>query len=114
MHIGNIITNGMEDWWIDLGDFSYGNPLFDLGMMYLAAKCNPDDMTQRLYHISNEQFGRLWDIFVRAYYGTDDDKAIADLEAQIAKCAALKMLYFGERDQLYPPMREFIKQQLLP
>ena len=28
MHIGNVITDGMRDYWIDLGDFAYGNPLF--------------------------------------------------------------------------------------
>ena len=27
-HIGNIITNGEKDYWIDLGDFAYGAPDF--------------------------------------------------------------------------------------
>ena len=34
LHIGNIITDGSRDLWIDVGDFAYGVPEWDLGMMY--------------------------------------------------------------------------------
>ena len=37
LHIGNIITDGQRDLWIDVGDFAYGVPEWDLGMMYYAA-----------------------------------------------------------------------------
>ena len=42
LHIGNIITDGQRDLWIDVGDFAYGVPEWDLGMIrllkYLAAR----------------------------------------------------------------------------
>lgn len=113
LHIGNIITNDMEDWWIDLGDFAYGHPMFDLGMTYFTAMCNNDEMTQRLYHISGEQYRQFWHIFIRAYFGTNDDHEIAQHEALIAKYAALKMVFLGELDKLYPEMISFIKKHLL-
>ena len=34
LHIGNIITDGERDLWIDVGDFAYGVPEWDLCMMY--------------------------------------------------------------------------------
>lgn len=30
LHIGNIITNGAHIWWIDVGEFAYGEPEWDL------------------------------------------------------------------------------------
>lgn len=113
LHFGNIITNDMEDWWIDLGDFAYGYPMFDLGMTYFTAKCNNDEMTMRLYHITGEQYRKFWDIFIRAYFGTNDDQIIAEREAEIAKYAALKMVFLGELDKLYPWMSAFINKHLL-
>ena len=113
LHIGNIITNDMEDWWIDLGDFSYGYPLFDLGMVYFTAKCNDDDLTMKLYHITNEQYYRFWDIFIRAYLGTNDEAEIAAREAEIKKYAALRMVIISGFGELFPPMFEFIKKHLL-
>ena len=113
MHIGNVITNDRENWWIALSDFSYGNPLFDLGLLYLAAKCNPEEMTQNLYHISNAQFAKVWKIFAREYAGADTPEKLAEFEAEVKPFAALKMIYFGNQDKLYPPMRKFIEEQLL-
>ena len=36
-HIGNIITDGKKDYWIDLGDFAYGAPEWDLSMNFYLA-----------------------------------------------------------------------------
>lgn len=113
MHIGNIITNGERDYWIDLGDFGWGNPLFDLGMFYMAARCNPDELTQHLYHISNDQMRQVWDIFVRDYFGTDDHEEIEAREREIRPFAALRMIYYGTIDQMRPPMLAFIRENLL-
>ena len=113
LHIGNIITNDMEDWWIDLGDFSYGYPLFDLGMVYFTAKCNDNDLTIRLYHITNAQYSQFWDIFIRAYLGTTDEAVIAAREAEIRQYAALRMVIISGFDKLYPPMIKFINKYLL-
>ena len=113
LHIGNIITNDMEDWWIDLSDFSYGHPLFDLGMTYFTAKCNENDLTMRLYHISNEQYSKFWDIFIRAYLGTNDETEIAIREAEIKKYAALRMVIISGFGEMYSSMLDFINKHLL-
>ena len=113
MHIGNVIfnTETKEYYWIDLSDFRYGNPLFDLGMFYLACNCNPDDLTMKLYHVGNATMQKVWKIFAREYFGPDAD--IQAEEDKIKPFAALYMVYYGGRDVLYPNMRAFIEENLL-
>ena len=111
MHIGNVITNGEDNWWIDLSDFRYGNPLFDLGMFYLATNLNDEELTQHLYHVSNAQMREVWRVFVREYFGAE--ASLEEVNALVAPYAALYMVYFGSRDKLYPPMRAFVEQTLL-
>lgn len=109
LHIGNILTSSNGNLWIDLGDFCYGNPLFDLGMTYWVSKCNLPETTLRLYHINSEKMQEVWEIFLREYYGTDDPEKLAEYEKQIRPFAALKMIYFG----VIKPHEEFIRENLL-
>lgn len=110
IHIGNIITNGKENYWIDLGDFAYGNPLFDLGMTYFVTYCDSEEMTRRLFHIGNEQMRKIWEIFVREYFPGED---LEDVNTRLKPYAALMMIFFGERDRYYPDMEPFIRKYLL-
>ena len=109
LHIGNILTSTHGNLWIDLGDFCYGNPLFDLGMTYWISKCNLDDTTKRLYHIDNNKMQEIWEIFLREYYGTNNPKELAEYERQIRPFAALKMIYFG----VIKGHEDFIRENLL-
>lgn len=110
MHIGNMITNGEADYWIDLGDFRYGNPLFDLGMFNLACNCNPDWLTEKLFHVDNATMGEVWRIFVRDYFGSTD---LQEIDRQVAPFSALYMIFFGNREGLQPYMRNYIDTHLL-
>ena len=96
LHIGNVITNGTDNLFIDMADFRYGNPLFDIGLMYLVSHNNEREMTMKLFHISNETFLAFWKIFITDYFGITDDRALAKKEEEIKPFAALKLLHFGE------------------
>ncbi|MBO4614170.1 MAG: TIGR02172 family protein [Bacteroidales bacterium] len=109
LHIGNILYSSLGNFWIDLADFGYGNPLFDLGMTYWISKCNMDETTMRLYHINNEKMQEIWEIFLREYYGTDNPEKLAEYEKQIRPFAALKMIYFG----VVNGHEQFIRENLL-
>jgi len=109
LHIGNILSSSLGNLWIDLGDFGYGNPLFDLGMTYWISKCNLEETTMRLYHIDNKMMQKIWEIFLREYYGTDNQELLAEYERQIRPFAALKMIYFG----VTKGHEEFIRENLL-
>jgi len=68
-HLGNVIlASGREPMFIDLGDFSYGNPLFDLGTSYFMAECIPDGMCLNLYHIHLDVMHEFWESFVKNYF----------------------------------------------
>lgn len=43
LHIGNIITDGHRDLWIDLGEFAYGAPEWDLALLWTMCHNMPDD-----------------------------------------------------------------------
>ena len=108
LHIGNILDSSFGNLWIDLADFSYGNLLFDFGMMYLVCRCNPDDLTKKLYHIDNEAMLRFWKLFACEYFGADTPEKFAEVENRLRPFAALKMLYFKIKGH-----DDFIRESLL-
>ena len=88
---------------IDLGDFCYGYPMFDVGMVYLTCKLNDEEWTQLQSHMSNATAARFWDAFAREYFGPDADMEAVEKEVKIY--AGLKTLIV-ERDT-HRPMPEF-------
>ena len=92
-HIGNIITNGEKDYWIDLGDFAYGAPEWDLSMnLYLAYYMSPEYMDS-LFHLDNDTFRKHWNILVRTYYGLDTLEEQRAKEKELLKFVAFKLLF---------------------
>jgi len=111
LHMGNIITDGTKDYWIDLGDFSYGNPYFDLGCFYLTCNMSLPDMAIEQFHNDKPTLERIWKAFAREYFGADAD--LEEIEVLMRKCAALMFVYYSTRDKMYPFMREIIENNLL-
>ena len=113
MQLSNVITNEKEDLWIDLSDFGYGNPMFDMGMWYFQAKLNVDEIVRDLFHFGNDTIAKVWDIFAKEYFGADTPEKLAEVERQVAPFAALHMLYLGSVYGFMPFMIPFIRQTLL-
>ena len=90
-------------YFIDLGDFCYGYPMFDLGMVYLCCCLNDESWTMEQYHMSNATARRFWDAFAPEYFGLDAD--LAEVEKTVRIYAGLKTLIV-ERDT-HRPMPEF-------
>ena len=92
--------NGVHTpYFIDLGDFGYGYPMFDLGMVYLTCNLNNEEWTLEQYHMSNATAARFWKAFVPAYFGEDAD--IEAIEKEVRIYAGLKTLIV-ERDTHFP------------
>ena len=112
MHIGNMIMADGQYWWIDLADFRYGDPRFDLGMLYFVCIGNDSEaIAQRLFHLSLAQMQQVWEVFVRTYYGPQ-----ADLEAvcrDIAPFGSLYMIHFANRESMLPHWPDHIQKTLL-
>lgn len=85
---GNIIRTKDRDYWIDLGDFSYGDPDFDLESMLFLARYTPDKVVKYLFHISSKQFEEFMQIYGREYYG--DRWNTPEMEAKLEKIAIIK------------------------
>lgn len=97
-HIGNIITDGKKDYWIDLGDFAWGAPEWDLSMnFYLACYMSPENM-DLLFHLDPATFRRHWDLLVRTYYGVQTLEEQRSCEKNLLKFTAIKLLFnFSKR-----------------
>ena len=74
MQIGNIITAGGKDLWIDIGQFAYGAPEWDISLCWRVSQLADPRMTDRLFHLTPEQMKRHWEIFAPAYYGVDPEQ----------------------------------------
>ena len=82
LHIGNIITDGQRDLWIDVGDFAYGVPEWDLGMMYYSSHFLSPERADNIFHLDNDTLRAHWDVFAPVYYDTDSKDA---LDAEVEK-----------------------------
>lgn len=92
-----------KQYFIDLGDFSYGYYMFDLGMVYLCCCLNNEEWTQEVNHMSNATARRFWDAFAREYFGPEAD--LEQVEKEVKVYAGIKTLMV-ERDT-HCPMPQF-------
>ena len=96
--------NGQRQrYFIDLGDFCYGYPMFDIGMVYLCCCLNNEEWTQEVNHMSNATARMFWDGFAREYFGPDAD--LEEIEKTVRIYAGLKTIMI-ERDT-HCPMPQF-------
>jgi len=81
MHFGNIITDGKNDYFIDLGDICYGNPNLDLATFYIATHFGCEHSFDFLYHLSWKQALDFWEEFKLCYYGREitDEEVFSEL-----------------------------------
>lgn len=90
-------------YFIDLGDFCYGYPMFDIGMVYLCCCLNNESWTLEQYHMSNATAARFWDAFAKEYFGPEAN--MDEVMKEVKIYAGLKTLIV-ERDT-HCPMPEF-------
>ena len=93
LQIGNIITNGDRTLWIDVGEFSYGLPEWDLSILWTMAHNMKADRTVNLFHITPETFNKHWNIFLPAYLGTSDSEALETYTKRLFPFYAAKVPY---------------------
>lgn len=68
-HFGNALIMGDERFYIDLGEFAYGHPYFDLGMMVLCTAWNSDDFIVPSFHMTKAQAVKFLKYFLDEYFG---------------------------------------------
>ena len=103
LQFSNAIFAGDKRYFIDLGDFCYGNHLFDLAMVYLCCYISGEEFISETFHMPKALAMKFWDNFAPCYFGTD--RPLKEIEEEIRPYAGLKTLII-ERDAKCP-MPEF-------
>ncbi len=65
----NIITAQGKVYWIDLGDFGYGNPLLDFNILSHMSGYGPNPMIKHLFHMDRKMLARFYQAMGKQYFG---------------------------------------------
>lgn len=103
LQFGNAIFTGTEKYFIDLGDFCWGNHMFDVGMVYVCAVLSDEGFIKDAFHMPKSLSQEFWRFFAPAYFGYD--RPLRDIEKEVGPFAGLKTIII-ERDTKRP-MPEF-------
>ena len=103
LQFSNAIFVGDKRYFIDLGDFCWGNHLFDVAMVYLCCCLSGDPFIRETFHMPKTLSVKFWQAFAPVYFGAD--RSLKDIEEEIRPYAGLKTLIV-ERDTKCP-MPEF-------
>lgn len=103
LQYGNAIFAGDKRYFIDLGDFCWGNHLFDVGMVYLCCCLSEEDFIKETFHMPKKVSMKFWDSFAPVYFGSGIP--MKEIEELVRPFAGLKTLIV-ERDTKRP-MPEF-------
>ena len=108
LQYSNAIFAGDKRYFIDLGDFCYGNHLFDVGMVYLCCNLSPEEFILETFHMPKSLAIEFWRNFAPEYFG--DGLTFKEIEELIRPYAGLKTLII-ERDTggPMPVFREALK-----
>lgn len=123
MHFGNAVISGPvnpEDknakrdlYWIDLGYFAMGNPLYDLGMLYLICIVDEDDFIFENFHFHKDVAERFWPIFITEYF--DGKFTVEEANKLVKPYAAIKSLLVEHNvgDFLFPQFEKLFRETIL-
>ena len=103
LQYSNAIFVGDKRYFIDLGDFCWGNHLFDIGQVYLCCYLSSEEFISDTFHMPKSLAMKFWDCFVPVYFG--EGVPLKEVEELVRPYAGLKTLII-ERDTQCP-MPEF-------
>ena len=99
LQYSNAIFAGSERYFIDLGDFCWGNHLFDVGMVYLCCMLSKDEFIEETFHMPKSLARKFWEHFAKVYFGPGIP--LNEIEEMIRPFAGLKTIIV-ERDTKRP------------
>ena len=96
-HPGNVMIQGGELVFIDMMTCGSGHPVFDLTSMctnyHMSAESESRENNQLLRNFTKEETARIWDIFLRSYLDTEDEKFLRKAEHQITAISSARTLF---------------------
>jgi len=94
LQTGNLIINDNGAYFIDLGEFACGNPLYDLGCYYYFCHYLPDDFLLATHYMNAAMMRKCWDVFAKFYFGADTPEKLATVDAQVKPYVLFPILDF--------------------
>ena len=94
MQTGNLIVNDNGAYFIDLGEFACGNPLFDLGCYFYFCHYLPDDYLLAAHYMNAAMMHKCWDVFAKYYFGADTPEKLAAVDARVKPYVLFPILDF--------------------
>ena len=88
-HSGNVFVQNDELILINMSGAGTGNPLYDLARTYLIYVLEAEWLSQRLTGLDKIQSRMFWNVMIRSYLETDDEKAVKRAEGIIHVAALL-------------------------
>lgn len=103
LQYSNAVMTRDGDFFIDLGDFAYGHPYFDLGQVLLSCCYSPDSFIREAYHMEPTMAREFWRFFVMGYFGDDaNQKEIKELISPYSGLMSLLIdRSMGQRHQYF-------------
>jgi len=92
-HLGNLLIVNNRNLFIDLGDFKYGNPLYDLGVFYFVTHESSEERCQDMFHTSLDVVQRFFDAAMTVYY---PGKAKEEIVKIIKPYSGLCAIFFAQ------------------
>lgn len=91
-HYGNVIVADGRNYLIDLGNFAYGHPYFDLAMMFAVYRLGllQPQFAQHMFHCTTDDATMFWQCFLKEYFGPDVPQEQA--EGMIMPYYAVRMM----------------------
>lgn len=86
-----LVTDGNHTLWIDIGQFGYGAPEWDLGWFWTITHNLGDNRADFLLHLTQETLVSFWDAFLPAYLGTSAPTALREYTRKILAYYAVRV-----------------------
>ena len=93
LQISNVITDEKNDYWIDVGDFGYGVPEWDLAWCLSMMLELKKERSEELFHMKFEKIREFWNCFFPNYIGTTDPLQIEEATKKLYPYAGIKIPY---------------------
>ncbi len=103
LQYSNAIFVGDKRYFIDLGDFCWGNHLFDVAMVYLCCYLSDENFIRETFHMPKSLAMKFWDCFVPVYFGSGVPQK--EIDEMLMPYAGLKTLIIERETNC--PMPEF-------
>ena len=111
-HYGNaIITGEDEELFIDMGDFSYGHPNFDLGTLWYFSHNEDEEMCDKFFHTSHANLLKFYEIFIKEYF--DNKLSLEEADNIFSRYSALTVLWFAHKAHHYHEWMYFYAKKWL-